>query len=105
MFKSVISKLRPALAVSRRFYCDAPARLTQGEQKLSQLLKTKFPMATAIQVQDISGGCGAMFEVLIESPEFEGKRTVMQHRMVNEALKEEIKDMHGIRITTNVPKS
>lgn len=31
-----------------------------------------------------SGGCGAMYEVHIESDEFKGKRTVQQHQLVNQ---------------------
>ncbi|ELT87256.1 hypothetical protein CAPTEDRAFT_144200, partial [Capitella teleta] len=50
-----------------------------------------------------AGGCGSMYDVQIEAEEFRGKRTVMQHRMVNEALKCEIENMHGLRISTSVP--
>lgn len=32
----------------------------------------------------ISGGCGAMYEIKIESEEFREKRTVQQHQMVNQ---------------------
>ncbi|TNN29941.1 BolA-like protein 3 [Liparis tanakae] len=39
-----------------------------------------------------------------ESNEFKGKRTVQQHTRVNEALKEEIQGMDGLRIFTDVPK-
>lgn len=53
---------------------------------------------------DISGGCGAMYEIHIESDEFRGKRTVQQHQLVNQALKEEIQGMHGLRIFTEVPR-
>ncbi|XP_009074638.1 PREDICTED: bolA-like protein 3, partial [Acanthisitta chloris] len=60
--------------------------------------------ASAIRVVDISGGCGAMYEVHIESEEFREKRTVQQHQMVNQALSEEIKHMHGLRIFTSTPK-
>lgn len=80
------------------------ASQTEGELKVTQVLKEKFPRATAIQVTDISGGCGAMYEIKIESEEFKEKRTVQQHQMVNQALKEEIKGMHGLRIFTSVPK-
>uniref|UniRef100_A0A672RTF4 BolA family member 3 n=1 Tax=Sinocyclocheilus grahami TaxID=75366 RepID=A0A672RTF4_SINGR len=52
----------------------------------------------------ISGGCGAMYEIHIESDEFRGKRTVQQHQLVNQALKDEIKAMHGLRIFTDVPR-
>lgn len=31
-----------------------------------------------------SGGCGAMYEIKIESEEFKEKRTVQQHQMVNQ---------------------
>ncbi|XP_014444379.1 bolA-like protein 3 [Tupaia chinensis] len=80
------------------------ASQTEGELKVTQVLKEKFPRATAIQVTDISGGCGAMYEIKIESDDFKEKRTVQQHQMVNQALKEEIKGMHGLRIFTSVPK-
>uniref|UniRef100_A0A669Q0R6 BolA-like protein 3 n=1 Tax=Phasianus colchicus TaxID=9054 RepID=A0A669Q0R6_PHACC len=70
-----------------------------------RVLREKFPRASAIRVVDISGGCGAMYEIHIESEEFREKRTVQQHQMVNQALSEEIKSMHGLRIFTSVPKS
>lgn len=31
-----------------------------------------------------SGGCGAMYEIHIESDEFKGKRTIQQHQLVNQ---------------------
>nr|XP_056716085.1 bolA-like protein 3 [Euleptes europaea] len=80
------------------------ASQTNGEARVAQILKEKFPQAAAIKVVDISGGCGAMYEIHIESEEFKEKRTVQQHQMVNQALNEEIKAMHGLRIFTSVPK-
>ncbi|KAL1007235.1 hypothetical protein UPYG_G00083810 [Umbra pygmaea] len=77
---------------------------TNGETRIAHILKEKFPTATALKVVDISGGCGAMYEVHIESNEFKGKRTVQQHQLVNQALKEEIQGMHGLRIFTDVPR-
>ncbi|KAI1904194.1 hypothetical protein AGOR_G00003170 [Albula goreensis] len=77
---------------------------TDGEVRIAQILKEKFPLSTSIKVVDISGGCGAMYEVHIESEEFKGKRTVQQHRLVNQALKDEIQGMHGLRIFTEVPR-
>lgn len=90
----------PLLHSAQRMF----ASQTEGERKVTQILKEKFPRATAIKVTDISGGCGAMYEIQIESEEFKEKRTVQQHQMVNQALKEEIKGMHGLRIFTSVPK-
>nr|XP_033339763.1 bolA-like protein 3 isoform X2 [Megalopta genalis] len=76
----------------------------QAEEKMKQILKNKFPNAKLIEVNDVSGGCGAMFEINVVAIEFQGLNTMMQHRMINEALKEEIKDMHGIRIYTSIPE-
>ncbi|XP_069812905.1 LOW QUALITY PROTEIN: bolA-like protein 3 [Dendropsophus ebraccatus] len=80
------------------------ASKTVGEDRITEVLKTKFPLASCVRVVDISGGCGAMYEVHVESEEFKNKRTVQQHQMINEALQEEIKSMHGLRIFTSVPK-
>uniref|UniRef100_A0A8C6SSA0 BolA-like protein 3 n=1 Tax=Neogobius melanostomus TaxID=47308 RepID=A0A8C6SSA0_9GOBI len=78
---------------------------TEGEVRIAKILKEKFPLASSLQVVDISGGCGAMYEIHIESSEFKGKRTIQQHQLVNQALKDEIQGMHGLRIFTEVPKS
>uniref|UniRef100_A0A674GJP1 BolA family member 3 n=1 Tax=Taeniopygia guttata TaxID=59729 RepID=A0A674GJP1_TAEGU len=51
------------------------------------------------------GGCGDMYEIHVESEEFREKRPVQQHRMVTQALSEEIKHMHGLRIFTSAPKA
>ncbi|XP_076750291.1 bolA-like protein 3 isoform X2 [Xylocopa sonorina] len=76
-----------------------------AEQKVLSILRNKFPKAKLINVNDVSGGCGAMFEISVIAPEFKGLNTVQQHRLINEILKEEIKNMHGVRIYTSVPKS
>ncbi|KAK7474022.1 hypothetical protein BaRGS_00034732 [Batillaria attramentaria] len=78
-------------------------QLTEGEKALMDKLKSKFPGAKHVEVSDISGGCGAMYQISIEAEEFRGKRTVMQHRMVNEVLAEEIKAMHGLQLNTKAP--
>ncbi|XP_054978016.1 bolA-like protein 3 isoform X2 [Sorex araneus] len=90
----------PLFHCARRLF----ASQTEGELKVTRVLQEKFPRATAIKVTDISGGCGAMYEIQIESEDFKAKKIVQQHQMVNQALKEEIKGMHGLRIFTSVPK-
>ncbi|KAF7211915.1 bolA-like protein 3 [Nothobranchius furzeri] len=77
---------------------------TDGEVRIAEVLKEKFPLASKLKVVDISGGCGAMYEIHVESSEFKGKRTVQQHQLVNQALKDEIQGMHGLRIFTDIPK-
>lgn len=41
-----------------------------------------------------------MFEIHIKSSDFKNLSMVKQHQMVNSALKEEVKQMHGVRIFT-----
>ncbi|RLU15931.1 hypothetical protein DMN91_011688 [Ooceraea biroi] len=77
----------------------------QAEQKMISILRNRFPKAQLIEVTDMSGGCGAMFDISVVAPEFKGLNTVKQHRIINEVLKEEIKDMHGLRIHTGIPQS
>ncbi|KAK3032201.1 hypothetical protein RJ639_035913 [Escallonia herrerae] len=55
-----------------------------------------------LAVIDTSGGCGASFQVEIVSEQFEGKRLLERHRMVNAALTEEMKDIHALSITKAV---
>lgn len=50
------------------------------------------------EVVDTSGGCGASFVVEIVSEQFEGKRLLERHRMVNAALEEEMKQIHALSI-------
>ncbi|KAH7558489.1 hypothetical protein BM1_04626 [Bipolaris maydis] len=51
-------------------------------------------------VQDISGGCGSMYAIEIESPKFKGLTVIKQHKMVNEVLKDEIQSWHGVQLRT-----
>ncbi|XP_048128107.1 protein BOLA2 isoform X2 [Rhodamnia argentea] len=52
----------------------------------------------SMEVTDISGGCGASFSVEIVSEQFEGKRLLERHRLVNAALQEEMKQIHALSI-------
>ncbi|KAH9625030.1 hypothetical protein KSS87_013433 [Heliosperma pusillum] len=53
---------------------------------------------THLEVVDTSGGCGASFVVEIVSKEFEGKRLLDRHRMVNAALEKEMQEIHALSI-------
>ncbi|CAL5224148.1 g6784 [Coccomyxa viridis] len=63
------------------------------EQKLRDKLK-----AADVTVIDTSGGCGASFDVAVVSDQFEGKRLLDRHRMINTALEEEMKSIHALSI-------
>ena len=54
-----------------------PPPIWTNERVDKPLIKLKF-------LVPISGGCGAMYEIFIESEEFRGKRQVQQHRLVNQ---------------------
>ncbi|XP_054278640.1 bolA-like protein 3 [Macrosteles quadrilineatus] len=78
-------------------------KIQTSEARIREILSKRFPSAEYIEVTDASGGCGAMYEIAVVAGEFKGLTIVKQHRLVNEALKEEIKDMHGLRIHTALP--
>lgn len=76
--------------------------LDSGEEAIIATLAKAFPTATDMAVVDVSGGCGSMYEVYVESPDFKGMRIVKQHQTVTKALSQQISNMHGIRISTKV---
>ncbi|XP_028141419.2 bolA-like protein 3 [Diabrotica virgifera virgifera] len=73
-----------------------------NEQKILEKLRGRFPNASSIHVEDTSGGCGAMFNVAIETSEFKGLSIPKQHKVVYDALKEEISKIHGLHLQTRV---
>ena len=93
---------RPRVLLPYRSFCSPDDGAATAEQRLIGLLRQRFPRATEVAVADVSGGCGAMYEVYVEAPDFKGVRAVRQHQMITDTLKAEIKDMHGLRISTAV---
>jgi stress-induced morphogen len=68
---------------------------------LEQLLQRAFPDATELHVEDRTGG-GDHFQVTVTSPRFAGLPLLEQHRLVNDALAEPLRDgtIHELRIKT-----
>ena len=68
-------------------------------QPLQVLLESAFPDATELRVEDRTGG-GDHFQVTVSSPRFSGLSLLEQHRLVNEALAEPLRDgtIHELRI-------
>ena len=60
--------------------------------------------AVAVTVEDVSGGCGAMYKAYVESPRFVGLGVVKQHKLVQGVLKDEIAEMHGFTLKTAKPR-
>ena len=70
-------------------------------ERLESLLRTAFPEAAEIGVEDRTGG-GDHFQVTVATPRFAGLPLLEQHRLVNEALAEPLRDgtIHELRIKT-----
>ncbi|KAF7192757.1 putative bolA-like protein C8C9.11 [Pseudocercospora fuligena] len=78
---------------------DLEAEQTQAStgitpDTLSQTLREKLD-AVYVDIADLSGGCGQMFEAIIVSPQFSKKTTLARHRLVNNTLKQEIAAIHA----------
>ena len=69
--------------------------------RLESLLRDAFPDAAELRVEDRTGG-GDHFQVTVASPSFAGLSLLDQHRRVNEALAEPLRDgtIHELRIKT-----
>jgi stress-induced morphogen len=70
-------------------------------EPLQELLERAFPDATELRVEDRNGG-GDHFQVTVASPRFAGLSLLEQHRLVNDALAEPLRDgtVHELRIKT-----
>lgn len=70
-------------------------------ERLENLLRSAFPDANELSVEDRTGG-GDHFQVVVSSPRFDGLPLVDQHRLVNNALAEPLRDgtIHELRIKT-----
>jgi stress-induced morphogen len=72
-----------------------------GTEHLQTLLERAFPDATELRVVDRTGG-GDHFHVTVHAPSFDGLSLLDQHRRINEALAEPLRNgtIHELRITT-----
>ncbi len=70
-------------------------------EPLQTLLERAFPDATELRVEDRTGG-GDHFQVTVVSRRFNDLPLIDQHRLVNEALAERLRDgtIHELRIKT-----
>ena len=62
-----------------RGFASAAAAEGSKEDQIAKKLR-EVVAATHVEVEDISGGCGSMYRVMVVSPEFEGLALVKQHR-------------------------
>ncbi|EFA84047.1 bolA family protein [Heterostelium album PN500] len=73
--------------------------MTVTVEQLENTLKSGFPDSNII-VEDVSGGCGAKFSIVIGSDKFEGVSLLERHRMANDVIGELMKDIHAINFKT-----
>ncbi|EGF79770.1 hypothetical protein BATDEDRAFT_89441 [Batrachochytrium dendrobatidis JAM81] len=74
-----------------------------SKQLLESLLTEKLS-PSHLEVIDTSNGCGQSFDVLVVSSLFEGKSVLQRHRLVNEAAKAEIAEIHAFSQKTYTPE-
>ena len=91
-------------AASRTSIRGSYARGYDGDvanEPLQALLERAFPEAAELRVEDRTGG-GDHFQVTVSSPRFNGLPLLDQHRLVNEALDDPLRDgtIHELRIKT-----
>jgi stress-induced morphogen len=71
------------------------------EKEIENFLKKELE-TNDVKIEDISGGCGTMFNIQVSSKKFYGKSLIEQHKMVNNLLEKEIKNMHGLILKTKI---
>eukprot|EP00943_MAST-04B_sp_MAST-4B-sp1_P006241 g6241.t1 len=84
---------------SRLFSSESVNNDETLESKMENILREELG-ANHVVIEDISGGCGSMYKMVVVSEEFEGINKVKQHRLVQRALANEIADMHGLILDT-----
>jgi len=74
---------------------------TMNAEAIRALLEDAFPDAVELSVEDRTG-TGDHFQVTLASPAFDGLALLDQHRRVNAALAEPLRDgsIHELRIKT-----
>jgi len=72
-------------------------------EEIKETLSKAIPV-TLVESKDLTGG-GDHWQVIVVSPAFEGKGLIEQHRLVNEALKEQLGDqrIHALSLKTFSP--
>ncbi|EDO15747.1 hypothetical protein Kpol_1049p4 [Vanderwaltozyma polyspora DSM 70294] len=74
------------------------SQTTQEKLVFEKLSKELNP--SNLRVQDISGGCGSMFAIDVTSDKFKGLSMIKQHKLVNEILRDDISQWHGLQLKT-----
>ncbi|KAK6199260.1 bola protein [Scheffersomyces amazonensis] len=95
-YTSILAQTQSASAIPQE--SEIPP-MDAYEAKIYKILQDEFNPRN-LQVKDVSGGCGSMFAILVESEKFKGIPMIKQHRLVNAVLKDEIAQWHGLQLRT-----
>lgn len=74
-----------------------------SQSELEAAIRDKVQHVSALVVNDVSGGCGQAYDVIIVSEAFSGLNTLKRHRLVNDVLKEQIAQLHAFSQKTYTP--
>ncbi len=74
----------------------------QGIEQRLRACEALAPVG-ALQIEDVSGGCGSSFSIRVASPAFEGQSRLKQQRMVHKALGDFVPKVHALTIKCVVP--
>jgi len=75
-----------------------PVNCSIVETTISKAFSTEKVIAT-----DVSSGCGAKFDIVVVSKEFEGVSLLERHRKVNQSLESVMNQIHAITIKAWTP--
>jgi len=73
------------------------------EDKLTRALEPEFLDVVNESHMHSGPATESHFKVVVVSPAFEGKMLIARHRMVNEALADELNQIHALAIHTMTP--
>ncbi|KAF2650107.1 bola-like protein [Lophiostoma macrostomum CBS 122681] len=93
------SPIRRAYSAQASQSPEPPDHLDKNELHIFKKIAAELE-PSKLEVQDISGGCGSMYALEIESSKFKGLSVIKQHKLVNKILEEEIKGWHGVQLRT-----
>jgi len=102
---SPITSIKPSSIFNslHRHYTSPPESSLDTERLIAEKLKTNLS-PTHLSIEDTSGGCGSFFRINIVSEKFTGLSLMKQHRLVKDAISDEIAIVHGVTINTLTPQ-
>jgi stress-induced morphogen len=73
--------------------------------QVETMIKAAIPDAE-VQIQDLTGG-GDHYQVMVISPQFEGKSLIQQHQLVYQAVQQAMSTeaIHALSLKTYTPQS